>query len=150
MASASLPSSLTQPRAPPLQVMDGEFRSLDRPLHKVLTYVEYKAVSGVSQNIDPPPPSPPRECVLPPHQSRGEDTLAGRWEGGGSIFWKTPDIELASYSIIPLRSSSTIPAPEITEAEAKAVVADEALQLPTALHDYILSCSDEHFIKFYP
>ncbi len=35
--------------------------------HKVLTYVEYRAVSGVFQNIDPPPPSPPRECVLPPH-----------------------------------------------------------------------------------
>jgi hypothetical protein len=34
--------------------------------HKVLTYVEYRAVPGVSQNenIDPhPPPSPPSECV---------------------------------------------------------------------------------------
>jgi hypothetical protein len=26
--------------------------------HKVLTYVEYRAVSDVFQNIDPPPPSP--------------------------------------------------------------------------------------------
>jgi hypothetical protein len=33
-------------------------------------YVEYRAVSGVFQNIDPPP-SPPSECVLPPHQMRG-------------------------------------------------------------------------------
>jgi hypothetical protein len=32
---------------------------------KVLTYVEYRAVSGVFQNMDPPPPSPPSECVLP-------------------------------------------------------------------------------------
>jgi hypothetical protein len=39
--------------------------------HKVLTYVEYRAVSGVFQNIDPPTPSPPSECVLSPHQRRG-------------------------------------------------------------------------------
>jgi hypothetical protein len=48
--------------------------------HKVLTYVEYRAVSRrsrVFQNIDPPAPSPPSECVLPPHQRRGY-TLAGR------------------------------------------------------------------------
>ncbi len=44
----------------------------------------------------PPTPFPPSECVLPPHQRRGY-TLAGRWGGGGSIFWKTPDIGLASY-----------------------------------------------------
>jgi hypothetical protein len=29
--------------------------------HKVLTYVEYRAVPGVFQNIDPPTPSPPSE-----------------------------------------------------------------------------------------
>jgi hypothetical protein len=39
--------------------------------HKVLSYVEYRAVSCVFQNIDPPRPSPPSECVLPPHQRRG-------------------------------------------------------------------------------
>jgi hypothetical protein len=44
--------------------------------HKVLTYVEYRAVSSVFQNIDPPPPSPPSECVLPPHQRRG---VHSRW-----------------------------------------------------------------------
>jgi hypothetical protein len=44
----------------------------------------------------PPPPSPPSECVLPPHQSGGTHSPGG----GGSIFWKTPDIEFASYSII--------------------------------------------------
>ncbi len=53
--------------------------------HKVLTYVEYRAVSGVFQNIDPPPPSPPSECALPMalplHRRRREGgvyTLAGR------------------------------------------------------------------------
>ncbi len=58
--------------------------------HSVLTYVKYRSVSGSFQNIDPPPPSPPSECVL----------RAVR--GGGSILWKTPDILLASYSIISL------------------------------------------------
>jgi hypothetical protein len=60
-------------------------------------YVEYRAVSGVLQNIDL---STQRVCP-PPHQ-RGYTSPGG--EGvGGSIFWKTPDIGLASYSIIPLR-----------------------------------------------
>ncbi len=78
--------------------------------HKVLTYVEYRAVSSVFQNIDPPPhapPSPPSECVLPPHQRRGVPggyTLAMRWGGvGGSIFWNMSDKGLASYSTISLR-----------------------------------------------
>ena len=49
----------------------------------------------------PTNPSPPSECVLPPHQRQGDTytyTLAGQWEGGGggSIFWKMPDIGLAS------------------------------------------------------
>jgi hypothetical protein len=64
--------------------------------HKVLTYVEYRAVSGVFQNIDPPPPSPHSECVLPPAPKAGGHTrraVRGWW----SIFWKTPDIGLASY-----------------------------------------------------
>jgi hypothetical protein len=62
-------------------------------------------VSGVFQNIDPPPPSPPSECVLPQHQrrGRGDNHSPGGEGGGGSIFWKTPDIGLASYSIIFLR-----------------------------------------------
>jgi hypothetical protein len=40
-------------------------------------------MSGVFQNIDPPPPSPPGECV-PPAFGAGEDTLAG-WRGGSII-----------------------------------------------------------------
>jgi hypothetical protein len=63
--------------------------------HKVLTYVEYRAVPGVVQNIDPPPPSPPSECVpsSPRSKAEGTQTLAGRRRGwGGLIFWKTPAI----------------------------------------------------------
>ncbi len=71
--------------------------------HLWAPYVEYIAVSDVFQNIDPPPPSPTSEGVLPPHQRRGVHTVRG-W---GSIVWKTPDIRLASYSIISLRIYGT-------------------------------------------
>jgi hypothetical protein len=43
-------------------------------------------MSGVFQNIDPPPPSPPGRTHL----------LGGEGVGGGSIFWKTPDTALYS------------------------------------------------------
>jgi hypothetical protein len=48
-------------------------------------------MAGVFKNIDPPSPSPPSECVP---LVRGEDTLARRRGGGGSIFWKTSDTAL--------------------------------------------------------
>ncbi len=54
-------------------------------------------------NYWPPTPSPPSECVLPPHQRRGGGNTRRAVRGGGSILRKTPDIGLASYSIIPLR-----------------------------------------------
>jgi hypothetical protein len=53
-------------------------------------------MSVVFQNIDPPPPFHPASVSSP-------RILAGRGGGGGSIFLKTPDIGLASYSIISLR-----------------------------------------------
>jgi hypothetical protein len=57
---------------------------MDRQDHKVLTYVEYRAVSGVFQNIDLPPPSSPSECVFPRTKAEaGKYTLAGRWGGWG-------------------------------------------------------------------
>ncbi len=72
--------------------------------HKVFTYNRVQSSVWRLPNYWPPTPSPPSECVLPSHQRRwGRYTLAGRWGGGGLIFWKTPDIGLASYSIIPLR-----------------------------------------------
>jgi hypothetical protein len=55
-------------------------------------------MSRVFQTIDPPPPSPPGECVLPPQQWRGVHTRGAEGGGWGSIFWKTRDIGLASYS----------------------------------------------------
>jgi hypothetical protein len=54
--------------------------------HKVLTYVEYRAVSG--------------ECVLPRTKGGGIHSAhsPGGEGDGGSIFWKTPAIGLASYN----------------------------------------------------
>ncbi len=54
--------------------------AVDRHRHKVHTYVEYRAVSGVFQNIDPPPtPSPLSECVLP--------RTKGGWGGGDTVHY---------------------------------------------------------------
>ncbi len=72
-------------------------------MHKVLTYIEYRAVSGVFRTIDPPPPLHPAS-VSSPRTKGGGYTLARRSGGGGSKFRKTPRIGLASYSIIPLRT----------------------------------------------
>ncbi len=69
---------------------------------KYFTHIEYRAMSGVCRTIDPPPPLHPAS-VSPPAPKGGGYTFAGRWGGGGSIFRKTPDIGLASYSIISLR-----------------------------------------------
>ncbi len=52
--------------------------------HKVLTYVEYRAVPDVFQIIAPPP-SPPSECVLSPHQ-RGLHTRRAVRGVGGQYF----------------------------------------------------------------
>ncbi len=65
------------------------FSALSIPVgvsHKVLTYVEYRAVSGVFQNIDPPPPSPLSECVLSQYQRRmGTHSPGGEGVGGQYI-----------------------------------------------------------------
>ncbi len=53
-------------------------------------------------NYWPPPPLHPAS-VSSPRTKGGGYTLAERWRCGGSIFRKTPDIGLASCSIIPLR-----------------------------------------------
>ncbi len=78
----------------------------DQLNHKVLTYLEYRAVSGVFQNIDPPPPPYIQPASVSSPRTKGGGVPTRRAvRGWGSIFWKTPDIGLASYSIIPLRSS---------------------------------------------
>jgi hypothetical protein len=39
--------------------------------HKVLTYIEYRAVSGVFRTIDPPPPLHPASVSSPPTKGGG-------------------------------------------------------------------------------
>jgi hypothetical protein len=57
-------------------------------------------MSLVFQNIDPPPRLP-GECVLPPQQRRGVHTRRAERGSGGSIFWKTRDTGLPSYTNNP-------------------------------------------------
>jgi hypothetical protein len=72
--------------------------------HKELTYIEYRAVSGVCRTIDPPPPLP-LASVSSPRTKGGVLYTRRAVRGWGSIFRKTPHVGLASYSIIPLRFS---------------------------------------------
>ncbi len=72
--------------------------------HKVLTYTENRTVSGFFRTIDTPTPSPPSECVLPPHQRRGVHNRRAVMGWGVNIsedvrHW----IGLLQYSIIPIR-----------------------------------------------
>jgi hypothetical protein len=57
-------------------------------------------MSLVFQKIDPPPPLRPASVSSPPPpptKAGGTQTPGGEG-GGGSIFWKTRDIGLPSYS----------------------------------------------------
>jgi hypothetical protein len=75
--------------------------------NKVLTQIEYRAMSSVFQTFDPPSPLRPASVSS---NGGGGGVHTGRavgGGGGGSIIWKTPDIDLASYSIIPLRPVQT-------------------------------------------
>jgi hypothetical protein len=54
-------------------------------------------------NIDSPPPLHPASMSSPRTKGGGRTYSPGGEGVGGSIFWKTPDIGLASYSLIPLR-----------------------------------------------
>ncbi len=50
--------------------------------YKVLTYVQYRAVSGVFQNIDPPPPLHPANVSSPRTIGGGGGTHLPGGEGG--------------------------------------------------------------------
>jgi hypothetical protein len=57
---------------------DGRWEELHMGIaHKVLTYVENRAVSGVFQNVDHPPPFHPASMSFPRTKGGGY-TLAGR------------------------------------------------------------------------
>jgi hypothetical protein len=63
-----------RPQAVSHQVLDRA--PLIKVSHKVLAYVEYRAVSGIFQNIDPHPPLHP--ASVSSTRTKGGYTLAGR------------------------------------------------------------------------
>jgi hypothetical protein len=80
--------------------------SVEHCQHNLLTYIEYRAVSGVFRTIDPTPPLHPASVSSPRTKGGGVHTRRAV-RGWGSIFQKTSDIGLASYSKIPLRLTVT-------------------------------------------
>jgi hypothetical protein len=63
-------------------------------------------MSGVFQNVDPPPPHHPAS-VYPPLLVRGGTHSLGGEGGGESIFWKTPDTALYSTYVSFLWAESS-------------------------------------------
>jgi hypothetical protein len=59
--------------------------------HKVLTFIEYRAVSGVFRTIDPPPPLHTGPSPTP--KAGGTYTLAGRRGGGGQYFGRRQTLD---------------------------------------------------------
>jgi hypothetical protein len=81
---------------PPIRFPVHDFFPMEyliRSCHKVLTYIEYRAVSGVFRNIDPLTPSPPGACV-PPAFGPGARThsLVGE-EVGGQYFGRRQTLD---------------------------------------------------------
>ncbi len=75
--------------------------------YKVLTYVDYRAVSGVFRLLTPTP-SPPSECVFPPHQRRrGSHSPGDEGVGGQQYFGRrqTLDLPLTVYGFSPVYKS---------------------------------------------
>jgi hypothetical protein len=86
---------------------------------------EANPMSFVFQNIDPPPPSPPRECAF---VAGGGHTRRVERGVGGSIFWKTQDTALYSTYI----ESSLID-----------TISGRSSPVPTNNHPYITGLSDQ-------
>jgi hypothetical protein len=62
--------------------------------HKILTYVEYRAVSGVFQFIDPPPTLHPASVSSPAPKAGGWGTHSPGGEGvGGQYFGRRQTLD---------------------------------------------------------
>jgi hypothetical protein len=91
------PSRHLSPASPPVFLFKGAYQ-MKLYYQRGFDIGRVQSCFCVFQNIDPPPPFPPGECVLPPQQRRGVHTRRAERGVGGSIFCKTQDIGLASYS----------------------------------------------------
>jgi hypothetical protein len=75
--------------------------------HKVLTYKEYRAVSGVFRTIDLPTPSPPSECVL--RRTKGGAIHTRRAvRGWGVNILEDARHWIGSYSVISVRMKGNV------------------------------------------
>jgi hypothetical protein len=61
--------------------------------HKVLTYIEYRAVSDVFRTIDPLPPLHPASVSSPPPQRRGDTHSPGDKGVGGQYFGRRQTLD---------------------------------------------------------
>ncbi len=83
-------------------------------------------------------------CSPPGDQRRG----VGRWGDGGSIFWKTPDIGLASYSLIPLLRVRPCGHFRRTAQRLRGKIERMRVCLPFIFEDCVtLSCGDHFMLK---
>jgi hypothetical protein len=67
-------------RLSPIQIV------YDTPVHKVLTYIENRAVSGVFRTMDPPPPLHPASVSFPLTKGGGSTHSPGSEGVGGQYF----------------------------------------------------------------
>ncbi len=74
-------------------------------------------MSCVFQNIDPPSPSPPGECLPPTPLIRGEDTLAGWRRGWGGQYFGDADTALYSTYVSTYWSRHTIGPSNVSHAQ---------------------------------
>jgi hypothetical protein len=79
-----------------------QFRWLLGSKHKVLTFMEYRAVSGVFQTIDPHPLTARRVCTARLWCGGRTNSLGGGGGGGWLIVRKTPDTALYSIYVSTL------------------------------------------------
>ncbi len=63
------------------------YRRMDAGIHKVLTYIKYRTVSGVFRELLTPHPLFTLRVCPPPRTKGGGGgyALAGRWGGGGGV-----------------------------------------------------------------